>query len=96
MEAGEYGITHGTCFFARRFVVVAVAGLLWMEVVCFGWSGFFLVFQVTKYSNSYTPGAVSVDSVKAFRQPAKLPTENSRPPTPARCTVYSEKYGVIS
>ena len=27
MEAGEYGLTRGTCFVARRFEVVAVAGL---------------------------------------------------------------------
>ena len=28
MEAGEYGLTRGACFFARRLEVVAVAGLL--------------------------------------------------------------------
>ena len=28
MEAGEYGLTRGTCFFAHRLEVVAVAGLL--------------------------------------------------------------------
>ena len=27
MEAGEYGLSRGTCFFARRLEVVAVAGL---------------------------------------------------------------------
>ena len=27
-EAGEYGLTRGTCFVARRLEVVAVAGLL--------------------------------------------------------------------
>ena len=31
MEAGEYGLTHGTCFDARRLQVVAVAGLLWIS-----------------------------------------------------------------
>ena len=30
MEAGEYGLTHGTWFFARRLEVVAVARLLWI------------------------------------------------------------------
>ena len=30
MEAGEYGLTRGTCFVARRLEVVAVAGLLWI------------------------------------------------------------------
>ena len=28
MEADEYGLTRGTCFFARRLEVVVVAGLL--------------------------------------------------------------------
>ena len=28
MEAGEHGLTRGTCFFARRVEVVAIAGLL--------------------------------------------------------------------
>ena len=28
MEAGEYGLTRGTSFIARRLEVVAVAGLL--------------------------------------------------------------------
>ena len=28
MEAGEYGLTRGTCFVGRRLEVVAVAGLL--------------------------------------------------------------------
>ena len=53
MEAGEYGPTRGTWFFARRLEVVAVAG-------CYGLSGvfwvgrIFLVFQVTTFLNSYT------------------------------------------
>ena len=28
---GEYGLTRGTCFVARRLEVVAVAGLLWIS-----------------------------------------------------------------
>ena len=39
MEAGEYGLTRGACFVARRLDVVAVAGMLWVIVVCFGWGG---------------------------------------------------------
>ena len=31
MEAGEYGLTCGTCFVARRLEVVAVAGLMWIS-----------------------------------------------------------------
>ena len=30
MEAGEYGLTRGACFVARRLEVVAIAGLLWI------------------------------------------------------------------
>ena len=30
MEAGEYGLTRGTCFVARRLELVMVAGLLWL------------------------------------------------------------------
>ena len=42
MEAGEYGLTRGTCFVARRLEVVAVAGLLAAAfVVCSGWGVFF-------------------------------------------------------
>ena len=33
MEAGEHGLTRGTCFVARRLEVVAVAGLLWISCV---------------------------------------------------------------
>ena len=46
MEAGEYGLTRGTCFVACRREVVAVAGLLWISL-CFGCrrdSFFFLFF----------------------------------------------------
>ena len=40
MEAGEYGLTRGTCFVTRRLEVVAVAGLLWiLWLVCFGYGG---------------------------------------------------------
>ena len=31
MEAGEYELTRGTCFIARRLEVIAVGGLLWMS-----------------------------------------------------------------
>ena len=32
MEAGEYGLTRGTCFIASRPEVVAVAGMLWFSL----------------------------------------------------------------
>ena len=40
MEAGECGLTRGTCFVARRHEVVAVALLLWISW-CFGCGGIF-------------------------------------------------------
>ena len=54
MEAGEYGPTRGTRFFAVCLEVVAVAGLMWVSWCVFGGAGFFLVFQVTTVSISYT------------------------------------------
>ena len=42
MEAGEYGLTRGTCFVARRLEVVAVAGLLWISWCVLGGADFFL------------------------------------------------------
>ena len=43
MEAGEYGLTRGTCFVARRLEVVAVAGLLWISWCVLGGAIFFCV-----------------------------------------------------
>ena len=31
MEAGEYGLTRGTCVVARGLDMIAVAGLLWIS-----------------------------------------------------------------
>ena len=39
MEAGEYGLTRGTRFVARRLEVVVVAGLLWMSWWVLGAAG---------------------------------------------------------
>jgi len=54
MEAGEYGLTRRTWFFARRLEVVAVAGLMWVSWCVFGGAGFFRVFHEFAFSNSYT------------------------------------------
>ena len=42
MEAGEYGLTRGTCFVARRLEVVAVVGLLWISWCVLGGADFFV------------------------------------------------------
>ena len=44
MEAGECGLTRGTCFAARRLELVAVAGLLWMSWCVLGGADFFSFF----------------------------------------------------
>ena len=44
MDAGEHGLTRGTCFVARRLEVVAVAGLLWISWCALGAAGFCFVF----------------------------------------------------
>ena len=43
MEAGEYGLTRVTCFFARCLEVVAVAGLLRLSWCVLGEVDFFVI-----------------------------------------------------
>ena len=86
MEAGEYELTRGTCFFTRRLEVVAVAGLMWVSWCVFGGAHFFVLSMSLHFQNR-SPRAASVEPVKGLRQPANLPKENSRPPIPTRCTV---------
>ena len=45
MEAGEFGLTRGTCFVARRVEVVAVAGLLWISWCALGVAEFRVFFR---------------------------------------------------
>ena len=40
MEAGEYGLTRVTWFFARRLQVVAIVGLMWVGRRVFGGADF--------------------------------------------------------
>ena len=54
MEAGGHGQTRGALFVAVCLEVVAVAALMWVSWCVFGGAGFFLVFQVSTFSNSYT------------------------------------------
>ena len=42
MKAGEYGLTRGMCFVARRLDVVAVAGLPWILWCVLGGAVFFV------------------------------------------------------
>ena len=54
METGEYGLTRGTRFVARRLEVVAVAGLLWIAWCVLGAAGYvvFFVFQIILFSSN--------------------------------------------
>ena len=45
MEAGENGLTRGTCFVASRLEVVAVVGLLWISCCVSGGADFFVFFS---------------------------------------------------
>ena len=62
MEAGEYGLTRGTCFVARRLDVVAVAGLLWISWCGLGGAGirefFFFVFFLSNFERSRPPASM--------------------------------------
>ena len=53
MEAGEYGLTRGTCFVARRLEVVAVAGLLWISRCVLDAAGFRVFFPFFFSSNAH-------------------------------------------
>ena len=44
METGEYGLTRGTCFVARRLEVVAVAGRLWISWCVLDGADFYAFF----------------------------------------------------
>ena len=57
MEAGEYGLTRGTCFVARRVEVVAVTGLLWISWCVLGGAIFFVFFSVLFFFERTRPAA---------------------------------------
>ena len=68
-----------------------------VDFVCLKGGRFFRVFHEFAFSNSYTctrplaardPEQSASTRVKGLRQPANLPTENSCPPIPTRCTFY--------
>ena len=52
MEAGEYVLTRGACFVARRLEVVAVAGLLRISWCVSGAAVFFFFFLRFFHSNA--------------------------------------------
>ena len=60
MEAGEHGLTRGTCFFARRFEVVAFAGLLRLSWCVLGGVDFRNFFFLTFFFLSNAHGLLQV------------------------------------
>ena len=60
MEAGEYGLTRGTCFAARRLEVLAVAGLLWTSWCVLGGADFFVFFFPPIFFSSNAYGLLQV------------------------------------
>ena len=52
MEAGEYGLTRGTCFLACRLELDAVAGLMWISWCVLGRADFFSVFFLPIFSSN--------------------------------------------
>ena len=66
MEAGEYGLTRGTCFVARRLVVVAVAGLLWISRCVSGAAGLFVFFRMFFFFERTRPAASMWSPLASF------------------------------
>ena len=89
MEAGECGLTRGTCFFARRLEVVAVAGRMWVSRRVFGGATFFFrAFHEFAFSNPF------VDPVS--EQPAwtRRRGSDSQPICPPRTHAHLSLPGV--
>ena len=60
MEAGEYGLTRGTCCVARRLEVVAVAGLVWISWCVLGGADFSSVLFFSIFFPSSAQGLLQV------------------------------------
>ena len=60
MEAGEYGLTRGTCFLACRLELDAVTGLLWISWCVLGGADFFSVFFFPIFFSSNAHGLLQV------------------------------------
>ena len=60
MEVGEYGLTRGTCFIARRLELVSVAGLLWISWCVVGGQIFPCFFFFPIFFSSIADGLLQV------------------------------------
>ena len=76
MEAGEYGLTRGTCCVARRLQLVAVARLLWISWCVFGgvdFVAFCFSFERSRPAASMSPPCLICLST-IIRRPAGAAT----------------------
>ena len=76
MEAGEYGLTRGTCFVVCCLEVVAVAGLLFISWCVLGGADFFVLiffdfflFERTRYAASMRPPCLTYLSTSNEARP---------------------------
>ena len=60
MEAGEYGLTRGTCLLACRLELDAIAGLLWISWCVSGGAGFPVFFFFSLFVSSNVHGLLQV------------------------------------
>ena len=60
MEAGEYGLTRGTCFLACRLELDAAAGMLWISWYVLGGADFFSAFFFSFFFSSNAHGLLQV------------------------------------
>ena len=75
MEAGEYGLTRGTCFVTRRLGFVVIAGLLWISWSVLGGAGFFLsffFFERRRPAASMRPPLASFTALLVMRQGRRI------------------------
>ena len=63
MEAGECGLTRGTCLAVRRLELVAVAGRLWISLRVCGGAAFFFFSERTRPAATTKPHLVSCTSL---------------------------------
>ena len=85
MEAGEYGLTRGTCLVARRLEVVAVAGLPWISWCVLGAAGFrvfyyyYFFFERTRPAASMRPPCLIYLSITVDTWYMYIPGTNTVP-----------------
>ena len=101
MEASEYGLTHGTCFVARRLEVVTVAALVWISWCGLGvgriFSSFFqflFFFERTRPATSMRPPYFICLSSRNEARPKKRSNRGRSLPKGKKASSYRGAYRV--